>query len=75
MSRFVFINLVIGFLAAAIGFGDFAGVPHQVIFFARIITGVCLLLVVAYMIASISPATRGSKRGRRDHVPDSRPIH
>lgn len=73
MSRFVFTNLVIGFLAAAIGFGDFAGVPHQVIFVARIFAGVCLLLVVAYMIASISPEPRLHKRGPKNHRPVTRP--
>ena len=72
MSRFVLINLVVGFLAFAIGFGDFAGVPNQVIFVARILSGVCLLLLVAYMIASISPEPRVHKRGPNDHRPVAR---
>jgi len=73
MSRFVLINLVVGFVALSIGFGDFAGVPHQVIFVARIFSGLCLLLLAAYMIASISPAERIHKRGHRDHRSVTRP--
>jgi hypothetical protein len=73
MSRFVVINLVVGFLAIAIGFGDFAGVPNQVIFVARIFSGLCLLLLVAYLIANISPAERIHKRGQSDHRPVTRP--
>jgi hypothetical protein len=73
MSRFVIINLVVGFVAIAIGFGDFADVPNPVIFVARIVSGLCLLLVVAYMIASIAPAERIHKRGHRDHRPATRP--
>ena len=73
MSRFVFVNLVVGFLAFAIGFGDFAGVPNQVIFVARILSGLCLLLLVAYMIASISTEPRVHKRGPNNHRPVTRP--
>jgi len=74
MSLFVLINLVVGFLATAIGFGDFAGLPNQVVFFARLLSGVCLLLVVAYLISSVSPAGRSHKRGKREHRPNSRPL-
>jgi len=73
MSRFVLINLVVGVIALAIGFGDLAGVPYQVIFVARIVSGLCLLLLAAYMIASISPAERIHKRGHRDHRSVTRP--
>jgi len=47
MSRFVFVNLVAGFLAAAIGYGDVAGIPSQAVLVARWLAGLCLLLVIA----------------------------
>lgn len=65
MSRFVFVNLVVGFLAAAIGFGDFAGIPKPAIFVGRVVAGLCLLLVVAYLISQTPTSTEG-KRARRD---------
>jgi hypothetical protein len=73
MSRFVLINLVVGFVGLAIGFGDFAGLPHQVVFVGRIFAGVCLLLLVAYIIASISPEPRVRKRGPNGDRPVTRP--
>jgi hypothetical protein len=71
MSRFVFVNLVAGFLAAAIGFGDFAGIPRQAIFVGRVVAGLCLLLIVAYFISQ-SPTSTEGKRARRDQRLKSR---
>ena len=71
MSRFVFVNLVAGFLAAAIGFGDFAGIPSQAVFVGRVIAGLCLLLVVAYLISQSATSAEG-KRARRDQRVKSR---
>jgi hypothetical protein len=71
MSRFVFVNLVAGFLAAAIGFGDFAGIPSQAVFVARVLSGICLLLVVAYLISQ-RPTSADGKRARRDQRLNSR---
>ena len=72
MSRFVIVNLTVGLLAAAIGFGDFAGIPSQAVFVARAVAGLCLLLVVAYFISSFRPAEQVRRRPPRDHRPPSR---
>ena len=72
MSRFVVVVLVAGFIAAAVGFGDFSGVPKQVILVARALAGLSLLLLVAYVIASIGPGPGVRKRAPRDHRPHSR---
>jgi hypothetical protein len=65
MSRFVFVNLVVGFLAAAIGFGDFAGIPRPAILVGRVTAAICLLLVAAYWISQ-RPSPAEGKRARRD---------
>jgi L-cystine uptake protein TcyP (sodium:dicarboxylate symporter family) len=72
MSRFVLANLVAGFLAIAIGFGGFAGIPGQAVFAARIVAALCLLLLVSYLISNISPAARIRKRTPRNHRPHPR---
>jgi len=73
MSRFVLINLVVGLVALAIGFGGFAGLPDQVVFGSRLLFGLCLLLLVSYLIASISPEPPVNKRGPRNGRPVTRP--
>ena len=65
MSRFVFVNLVVGFLAAAIGYGDVAGIPSQAVLVARWLAGLCLLLVIAYWISGMRTSAEG-KRARRN---------
>jgi uncharacterized membrane protein YtjA (UPF0391 family) len=72
VPRLITVILVCSFVAAAVGFGDFAGVPSQVVFIARIIAAVCLLLVVSVAIASFRPAENVSRRPPRDHRPQSR---
>jgi len=65
MSRFLLVNLGAGFLAAAIGYGDVAGIPSQAVFVARWLAGLCLLLVIAYLI-SRTPTSAEGKRARRN---------
>ena len=74
MSRFVGVNLVVGFLAAAIGFGDFAGIPSQAVFVARWLAGLCLLLLVAYLISQTPTSAEGkpARRNQRLNSRDSR---
>jgi hypothetical protein len=72
MSRFVLINLVVGFVALAIGFGDISGLPNQVVFVARLLSGLCLLLLAAYWISSISSEPRVHKRRPNNHRPARR---
>lgn len=69
MSRVLTTIVAVGFLAAAAGFGDFAGVPNQAVFIARIIAGVCFLLLVAFAIANFQPEEKASRRQPRDHHP------
>jgi uncharacterized membrane protein YtjA (UPF0391 family) len=66
MSRFVLANLAVGVIAAAVGFGNFAGVPNQAVFAARVLFGLCLLLLVALLISNIGTATPVRKRPLRD---------
>jgi hypothetical protein len=66
LSRFVLITLLVGFPALAVGFGDFAGLPTQVVFAARLLAGLCLLLLSAYGISSISFSPPANKRGNND---------
>jgi len=68
----VFINSVVGFLAIAIGFGNFAGLPNQVVV-VQIVSGLCLLFLVAYGISSITSGPRVHKRGPNNHRPGTRP--
>jgi hypothetical protein len=65
MPRFAMLNVVVGFLAAAIGFGDIAGIPSQAVFVGRVLAGLCLLHAAAYFIAHI-PTSAQDKRTRRD---------
>jgi hypothetical protein len=72
MSRFVFGLVAVGIVTGAVGFGSISGVPESAAFAAKVLSGLCVLLLVAVLIAHAGPKSQAPKRPMRERRTPSR---